>query len=102
MFHRLNQIMEVATEFINEKWLDNLIIEQDTFWKSVMLSGHMVSVWDWEVVLECLEHLLVLELESAHDVLTSQEKVHQASHQNSLGVFLAFIIHGNNIDEVHE
>ena len=80
MLHRLNQIMEVATEFINEKWLDNLIIEQDTLWKSIVLSGHMVSVWDWEVVLECLEHLLVLELESAHDVLTSQEEVHQASH----------------------
>jgi len=62
--------MEVATEFIYEKWLDDLIIEQDSFWKSVVLGRNMISIWYWEVVLESLEHLLILKLESAHDILT--------------------------------
>jgi len=80
VLHRLYQIMKIATEFIYEKWLDDLIIEQDAFWESVMLSRNMISIWNRKVVLESLEHLFILKLESAHNILTSQEQVHQACH----------------------
>lgn len=76
--------MEVATEFIYEKRLNDLIIEQNAFWKSVVLVGNMISVWYREVVLKCLEHLFILKLESAHDILTSQEQVHQACDYDPL------------------
>ena len=102
MLHRLYQIMKIATEFIYEKWLDDLIIEQDAFWESVMLSRNMISIWNRKVVLESLEHLFILKLESAHNILTSQEQVHQACHQNPLGVFLALIIDRDYINKVHE
>lgn len=49
-----------------------------------------------------LEHFVVLDLEGTHDVLASDDEVHDTGYQSPLSVLLGLVAHGYDIHEVHE
>ena len=67
-----------------------------------MLLVALVRVDDGELVFEFVEHLIVFNLESAHDVFTADYQVHDAGNDNPLAILSTFITYGDYVYELHE
>lgn len=76
--------MQIEAKLFNEEGLNNLIVKQNSFWKSLLVLTFVECVLAlervlilaflinyWELFWKYLHHLIVFELESTHNVLAS-------------------------------
>jgi hypothetical protein len=93
--------VQVVPKFVYEEGLYYLVVKKDAFRDA---RGTRDFRWlDYrELILECLTHFIILVLEGAHDVLTSYDEVHDASDKGPVGVSLALVAEGYDVDELHE
>lgn len=99
-FERFNQIIEVETKFINEEWLNYLVIKQYALRKSLGIL--LIRTQYWELHLERLVHLVILHLKGAHDIASSNYEIHHTGHQHALAVLLALFAYSYHINEVQK
>ena len=99
-FEGFDQIIKIETKFINEEWLNYLVIKQYTFWKSLGIL--LIRTQYRELHLECLVHLVILHLKGAHNITSSNYEIHHAGHQHTLAVLLAFFAYRYHINEVQK
>ena len=75
--------MQVVPEFVHEEWLDDLVVEEDALRDSLVALSLLRYISYWELTAEDGVHLVVLVLESAHDVLASYYQVHHTGYQDA-------------------
>lgn len=95
-FDRLYQVMQEEAEFVVEKRLDNLIVEEDTFGQPRALRAvvDLLRMDYRELLLENLEHFSVLYLKGTHYVLSTYKQVHHAGHEHPWGVLPRVVAQG--------
>ena len=71
--------MQVVTKFVYEERLYYLVVEKNSL-RETRGRRNLGGLDDWKLLLESHIHFSVLVLESAHDVLTSYDEVHDACH----------------------
>lgn len=101
-FQRGYQVVQVVPEFVHEKWLDDLVIEEYAFRYPGRAISLLRDVGDRELLVEDGIHLMVLVLEGAHDVLASDDQVHHARYQDARVVALGLEADCNQVYEVHQ
>lgn len=94
-FERFYHFMEVQAELLDEEWFYDLVVEKNSLWyplRSVVSIGFIEGrgIHDWELLSEGLQHVSVIDLECAHDILATKDEIHYASHHHPLGVLLCF------------
>ena len=99
-FEGFNQIIQVETKFIDEEWLNYLVIKQYALWKSLGIL--LIRTQYWELHLERLVHLMILHLKGAHDIASSNYEIHHTGHQHALAVLLALFAYSYHINEVQK
>jgi hypothetical protein len=95
-FDRLYQVMQEEPEFVVEKRLDNLIVEEDTFGQPGALRAvvDLLRMDYRELLLENLEHFSVLYLKGTHYVFSTNKQVHHAGHEDPWGVLPRVVAQG--------
>ena len=99
--HRLDQVVQVVPELVYEERLYYLVVEENAL-RETGCRGYLGGLKDWKLLLKSHVHLPVLVLESAHDVLTSYDEVHDASNQLSLRKAFHFSTYRYYVYELHE
>ena len=87
--------MKIKSEFFDEEWLYNLIIEQNALRYPIGLnvSIRLIErgrVDNWELLCEGLKHISIVNLECTHDVFATEDQVHYACHNHPLCELLWF------------